>query len=375
MTSSSQTPALRGFQCAALGLACSAGIAAEVPSHWEALPGFPLPPGVAGAFGGIDNGALIVAGGSNFQPGPGEDLWAAPKLWRRERFVLVDPGSPGARWIPAGELREARGNGASASSPLGLVCLGGDDGKSLARQAFLLRWEEGVLQEIGLPDAPVPGACGAAAVIDRTVYYMAGQTGGGMETADSRLWALELPSAGAAPDGAWKECAPLPGPGRVFHAMIAQRCGEEVRLYVIGGRRSVAGPDGAPAVEPLREVFEYSPASDSWRRRADAPVAMMAAPAVPWGSSQVLVLGGDDGALMARTAEIKSDHPGFPRRAWVYDTVADAWADGGETPANQVASVAATDGRRIFLVAGEIKPRHRTTACWRITLPPARKPE
>ena len=369
-------PGLRGVRAAAVGLAWSAGMATGLTAglDWEPLPDFPLPPGVAGAFGGIDNGVLIVAGGSNFQPASGGDLWEAPKLWRREVFVLREPGTNAARWMAAGELPEPAGNGASAPSPCGLVCLGGESGGSPSRQAFLLRWDGSALQRQTLPDLPVPGTCGAVAVAGRTVYFLTGQTATGLETADSRLWRLELPEDGISFErSVWAACPPLPGPGRAFAALVAQHNGHETALYAIGGRCAAKLP-GEPA-EPLREVFEYLPGKDSWRRRADAPVAIMAAPVVPAGLSQILVLGGDDGALMTRTAELKSSHPGFPRRSFIYDTATDTWTEGAELPTNQVASVTGVADGMAFVATGEVKPRHRTTACWRITLPRPAQPD
>lgn len=333
--------------------------------QWNPLPAYPQEPGVAGAFGGLDQGVLIVAGGSNFQPRPGEDRWQAPKQWKKEVFVLPDPARSGASWQQAEDLSAPCGNGASAASPLGLVCVGGEDGVAPTQQAFLLRWEKGRIRQTALPDAPVAGSGGAAAVIGRTLYYTPGQTGPELASAVGQFWALELP------DGKWQECATPPGPGRAFASLVAQQNGEGTSLYWLGGRRAKEGADGKSGVEPLRDVYEYSPVANRWRRKADAPVPLMAAPAVAWGRGQILVLGGDDGALMARTAELKSDHPGFSRRAWKYDVQADRWEEAGSIPANQVASVVAAGREEIFLVSGEIRPRHRTTAAWRI-LPTAK---
>lgn len=360
---------LRSLVGASLALLAEGAFGSELPSlQWHSLPALPPAPGVAGAFGGMDNGALIVAGGSNFQPSADEDLWTAPKVWHRDCFILIDPCSAQARWIPAGQLSEPKGNGASVPSPCGLVCLGGESGALPTAGAFLLRWQDGALRQTNLPDLPVPGSCGAAAVIGRTVFYLAGQTGRGLETADPRLWSLELPADGKAFErSTWKECSPLPGAGRAFAAFVAQRGARETCLYAIGGRLMRAGEDGAGTVQPLREVFEYVPSQNLWRRRCDAPVAMMAAPVFALGSSKILVLGGDDGALLAKTELLKSSHPGFPRRGFVYDTIADRWSQAVELPVNQVAAVTGVDGDEMFLVTGETKPRHRTPAAWRIT--------
>ena len=365
---------LRVWSTAAILALCQTAFGTAAPDwRWLKLPPFPEPPGVAGAFGGMDNGALIVAGGSNFLPAAGEDLWAAPKVWHRKCFVLVQPGSDRPRWIAAGRLAEAKGNGASASSPCGLVCLGGENRAGALRQAFVLRWEGGKLKQRSLPDLPVPGACGAAAAIGRTVYFLTGQTGSSLGTADPRFWSLDLPAGPrSATQTKWTELAPLPGRGRAFAALVAQSNGKEVCLYAIGGRRSGSASRGTAAIEPLRDVYQYLPSENRWRRRSNAPTAIMAAPVVPLGASRILVLGGDDGRLASRVADLKSSHPGFAHRAYVYDTISDEWSGALPIPANQVASVAGSDAKNIFLAAGEIKPRHRTTAVWRITTNVAR---
>jgi len=335
---------------------------------WQPLPAYPQEPGVAGALGGLDQGILIVAGGSNFQSKPGEDLWQAPKQWKKEVFFLRNPGQAGAQWQPAEDLATPCGNGASAPSPMGLVCVGGEDGIAPTRQAFLLRWRDGRICKTDLPDAPAAGSAGAAAVIGRTVYYTPGQTGKGLDSASQEFWALDLP------DGKWRACANPPGPGRAFASLVAQHNGREKCLYWFGGRREKVAADGKIGVEPFRDVYEYSPAADRWLRRADTPVPMMAAPAVAWESGEILVLGGDDGAVGEKVAELKSSHPGFPRRAWRYDVRANRWEEAGTTPVNQVAAVVGATAKEIFLVSGEIRPRHRTTNAWRI-LPPSETQE
>ena len=306
----------------------------------------------------MDRGALMVAGGSWFAADAGTDPWTVSKTWGKDIFVLPEPANPRARWTLAGALPEPMGNGASAESPLGLVCLGGENGALPTRRAFLLRWEPGgQVSPVSLPEAPVAGAGGAAAVIGRTVYYTPGQSGKELESAVADFWALDLP------DGNWRRCASPSGPGRAYASLVAQDNGTEVCLYWFGGRRSKTGTKG---VEPLHDLYEYRPTADRWRRRADAPVPMMAAPAVAWNPGRILVLGGDDGAFFDRTAELKSAHPGFPRCAWSYEVRADRWEEVGETPANQVAAVVAAGPGEIYLVSGETKPRHRNPAVWSI---------
>ena len=52
----------------------------EFPSwRWSRLADLPIQPGVAGAFGAMDRGALMVAGGSWFAADAGTDPWTVSK--------------------------------------------------------------------------------------------------------------------------------------------------------------------------------------------------------------------------------------------------------------------------------------------------------
>ena len=54
--------------------------------QWSELPELPASTGAAGAFVGVHNGAVIVAGGANFPDAP---PWqGGKKIWRDDIFVL-----------------------------------------------------------------------------------------------------------------------------------------------------------------------------------------------------------------------------------------------------------------------------------------------
>ena len=57
--------------------------------EWSELPPLPDPIGRAGAFVGVSNDALIVAGGANFPDGRPWD--GHPKVWYADAFVLTAP--------------------------------------------------------------------------------------------------------------------------------------------------------------------------------------------------------------------------------------------------------------------------------------------
>ena len=123
------------------------GKASEV-LNWSALP--ELPPlegqaiqlGLAGAFSGIHNDALIIAGGANF-PRP---VWESNKVWHDDIYVLIKSGdsSPDEvtyRWITGFKFDKPIAYGSSVSTEHGVVCIGGCDAEKTYSDVFLLQWD------------------------------------------------------------------------------------------------------------------------------------------------------------------------------------------------------------------------------------------
>lgn len=119
-------------------------------AQWSRLPSFPAPEGearqegLAGAFAGFSNGALLVAGGVNF-PGAWANAeagrWYAhkglTKTWRREIYSLVGGG-----WRVAGQLPHGLAYGASFTTEEGVLVVGGEDSDMAARtELHLIRWD------------------------------------------------------------------------------------------------------------------------------------------------------------------------------------------------------------------------------------------
>lgn len=109
-----------------------------------ALPGEDPQEGLAGAYAGFSNGALIVAGGVNFPGARGNaeaGKWYAhkglAKTWRADVYARV-----GGAWKVAGRLPHGLAYGASFSADDGLLVVGGEDGALAARtEVFLVRWD------------------------------------------------------------------------------------------------------------------------------------------------------------------------------------------------------------------------------------------
>ncbi|MCC6679768.1 MAG: sodium/solute symporter, partial [Phycisphaeraceae bacterium] len=234
-----------------------------------------------------------------------------------------------------------------------------------------------------LPPLPQPCANGAAAILGNVVYLAGGQSGAGLESAMDNFWSLDL-SQMDKPGGelAWKQVPTWPGPTRAFNLTVMQHNGFDNCIYVISGRRQQAGVEGNAGMTPLTDMYEFNPttyagklkrgateqeaAEAAWIQRPDVPASVMAGTAAAIGQSNIFVFSGDDGSLFAKADELRDEHPGFPKRTWTYNTITNTWVSAGESPANQVTTPAVQWGKDIIIAAGEVRPRVRTAAVWKI---------
>ncbi len=329
--------------------------------EWSELPPLPNPLGVAGPFAGTHGDVLIVAGGANF-PQP---VWENAKVWHDQIHVLA-PSADGFQWLNGGQLPRASAYGASVSTPDGLVCIGGNDASRTFDDVFLLHWDDANqrIQTTSYPSLPESCAFGAATLIDEVIYMAGGQRGSSLETAMTNFWSLDLSTRDDPEKFRWQTLPAWPSPSRAFNLTVHQHNGFEDCVYILSGRRQ-DGPN-ATDTQFLTDVWEYSPAMNRWRRRADVPRCVMAGTGIGSGQSHILVLGGADGSLFFQSDELKDEHPGFPRQALAYHTITDTWIQAGSVPSNQVTTVATEWKGAIVIPSGEVRPRVRSPQVWSI---------
>lgn len=357
--------------------------------EWSELPALPDALGVAGPVVGVHNDALIVGGGANFPVAEGEDLWEVSKVWHDDAWVLVrekdEDGKPSGelRWIDGFKLDRPVGYGACVSMKSGVACLGGCDANETFDECFIISWdpETEKLTQSELPSLPQPCAFGSAAVMGGYIYIAGGMSGSSLDTAMNNFWRLKIESPGVFAE-AWEVLPAWEGPTRAVNITVAQHNGFNDCVYVISGRRQREGTDDVAGIECLTDVYEFNPTrfdatlnnpatgeytgESPWRQRADVPACVMAGSAVAIGQSHVFVLSGADGSLLTKAAELKDDHPGFPRRTWAYHTITDTWVDSGASPSNQVTTPPVKWDDQVIIASGEIRPRVRTTTVWAI---------
>lgn len=335
----------------AMSGAVSAGAADGSPARevlvWSQLP--PLPPapgqaeqiGVAGAFAGVHNDALIVAGGANFPRGlPWETLadgFSPPKVYHKNIFVLVKvneggqgeqtaegkdvDGSQRYKWIDSElQLDQPWSYGVSIPTAEGLVCLGGEwkDTENyvtvphLSQSVFVLKWDaktqtlERTNKLVGADESPdeveplaeLPSAVygmGGARVGDR-IYLCGGGTASGATT---NFWMLDLSKKKDGRDFGWKVLPAWPGPPRFYPIVAAQSDGTDDCLYLFSGRN--VQPD--EPTELLTDAYKYNPKTEEWTRLPDiapageTPRCVMAGTGIASGVNHILIFGGADGKL------------------------------------------------------------------------------
>uniref|UniRef100_A0A7C2NWY5 Galactose oxidase n=1 Tax=Schlesneria paludicola TaxID=360056 RepID=A0A7C2NWY5_9PLAN len=338
---------------------------------WSELPPLPDTVGLAGAFVGVSNGALLVAGGANFPDG--RPWGGAKKVWHDEIYVLTDPRG---KWSVAGtRLPRPLGYGISADTAQGVLCIGGSDVDRHYADCFLLTWTGNDVRISPVASLPKPLANGCGTRAGHAVYVAGGTDTPAATVCSPACYSLDLTPESPA---AWQWTRRPTWPGLERMLAVAGSVGTD--FYLIGGLRLKPGPEGpSERIKPfLRDAYRYSPGDNGqdgvWRRLADLPAPRAAgpSPALEIRPHQLALFGGDDGS---RGVELRDQHPGFPPDIFVYHADADEWTRTGSLPAKIVGNpvtdpaasvwapvttgVARWNGR-IVIPTGEARPGVRT---------------
>jgi len=356
--------------------------------------------GVSGAFAGVANDEVLVAGGCNFPDTPAAE--GGQKVFYTDIYALSLAKLNGGYdtsfgWERIGSLPCALAYGASVTTPEGVVCLGGTaNGQKSENFAALLTLDKGnAVVSRDLPPLPKSLDNFAAAYGDGFIYVAGGLHNGLPNRKAYRLkWPLPASWFESQTGAAWEELPDVPGPARVQPAAAVQKGALASNFYLLGGfdpryRKAVANG-----------VY-YDPRKGEWFATSLMDGALVGASALPSGAAHVLCFGGvnkdifeaalERNALIADTtttadqlAQLRDEAYAYMTQepAWykfrssilVYHTVTDSWAELFDSPliaraGAAVVPLAAPSGALSALViGGEEKPGVRSTDATRVDI-------
>ena len=346
--------------------------------NWRIVGRLPEPSiGVAGAFAGISNEVLIVAGGANFPDG--EPWKGGVKKYHSSIFVYKK--GPELQLISQDkELEKNCAYGASVSTAQGLICIGGENENGPLQDVFLLSWDASAQQveQKPLPDLPIPLSNLSASLIGNKVYVAGGEN---KVLVCKQMFSLDLSAA----NPQWTSLPDLPQ--ALSHAvLVAQSNGEYPCLYLLGGR--TRQPSGISTLH--NSTYQYDPKKKIWTvlkpigTLADTTIKLSAALGVAQGATSILLFGGDRGTVFTQIEQLNAGiaqsktavektslqthkealldaHPGFSKEVFLFNTVTKVWAKVGDLPYAPVTTTAFKWGEDIYIPSGEIRPGTRTT--------------
>jgi N-acetylneuraminic acid mutarotase len=321
--------------------------------EWRRLPDLPDPVGRKGMYGGVSEGHVVLAGGSNF---PVAQASGGAKQFHREIFVWEIGAASGEPWRKAAsELPETLGEGATVSTPRGVVCVGGNNGTTEVASVFLLRYNRQTrdVERTTLPELPAKTALAGADEFDGWVYVAGGLgAGGSLRT----FWRLNIARALAAPaTAAWETLPPLRVAARYGCFLTAVTTAEGPRFIFGGG---IAGP-ARSQLDYLRDVAWYDPAAGRWRRGAGMPRGAVAGATLALDGGRMLLLGGSDGHDFERMRQLGERYR-LPNDVLLYEAETDRWTTVGTMPVGVTSATVVKVPDGWIVAGGEHSPGLRT---------------
>jgi SSS family solute:Na+ symporter len=333
----------------------------------ETLDDPTLREGLAGNFFGKQGSWFLMAGGSSFPEGkPWEN---GVKQYSDRVFVFSQQADGTFRVVYEGnDLPVALAEGSYASLPGGLLCMGGQTPEGITGEVWLLSFDGASITATEYPPLPTPVKHSTATVIGSRVYLLGGELADG--SSSSQFLVLDLNNLAVG----WKRLPDFPVPVS-GSAIASQQDGEEVSLFVFGGRAK----NNNDITTFYSSVYHFRPSAGTWNQKQnmqikngpELPLAMATASSV--GGSHILLYGGDNGTIFnqveaainsgegAKRDSLQSTHPGFNNKILLYNTITDAWFEAGETNNPPVAVTAdVSDGSNVYIASGEIRPGVRS---------------
>ncbi|MCU0457777.1 MAG: sodium/solute symporter [Bacteroidales bacterium] len=385
------------FLCAVLSLITARFSFAENPANQDreryvfekfgelpALDDGKLNPGVAGAFSGIIDQYLVIAGGANF---PDKRPWEGGiKRFHDEIYICSTDGAKNEWKVYKDAFTRELAYGISVTLPDGILCIGGTDAERTYANVFLMKFDGIGFTFEEWPSLPVPLSNMAGAYIDGRIYIAGGVEDAVYPSSTSSFFMLDTGNRSKG----WVALPTWPGPPRAYAVAAGQSDGFDRCLYLFSGRNISPGKPW----EVLNDGYVYNPRLSTWKKLDDSggPVfPVMAGSAVPVGANHIMLVGGTDGILALQQRELErisadletrnntgiftdsindlksrvllmqENHPGFSREILLYHTITNTVINKGEAPYNiPVTTNIIKAGNSFIITSGEVRPGVRT---------------
>ena len=314
---------------------------------WGEAKNLPVKEGLSNIIAGVSNGALIIAGGSNFnQP----IQQGGEKRVYDQIYVSTDANK--MNWKPVGKLPGPLANAAVISLNEGLLVIGGTDGQKPSDKVFLLRWnsKSGKVEiDSSFATLPVPLSSLSGAKIGNSIFIAGGQSSDSQP--QKNFYCLELGEEGSAGNQQWKSLPAWPGIARFGATMLAQSNGEYPCLYLIGGK-------GANSY--LKDAFSYDPRNNKWKKVAALPRPALFSSSIGMGQTHIVMFSGSDGHDTDKAISLKGDYH-MVNDVMAYHTITNTWIKLKNIPTGVAGATAIRWNNKVMLVGGELRPGVRTS--------------
>jgi len=346
---------LPGIVLCLTAILCFTGCKGNEPTgketiSWEELSELPIAEGLGGAFAGVSNGALIVAGGVSFSDA--SELESENKVWHDSIYILTDESQ--SSWLTGFKLDQPLAYGASVSTGKSLILIGGRNGQINSDRVTQLTWNlesQTIIQE-SLPPLPQTLSLTDASLIGAKLYVAGGQTADDFVSLEKVFWSLDLDKL----ESGWKILEPWQGPARRNAIVISQNIGDNEYLFIMGGESLVQDDRGKFYSETLNDCYRYTLRERKWERIAYSPYPIADAPAIKYGQSHILVFGGSD----PKPLVLGAPDPASSAPLLAYHTITNKWVEEGKIPLNVISAEAVNWKDGVVLTGGETGPANST---------------
>lgn len=314
---------------------------------WNETKELPVKEGLSNAIAGTSNGALIIAGGSNFS-GPIQE--GGQKNIHDRIFITTDAST--MRWTEAGRLPLPLANAAVVQLDEGLLVMGGISDEGTSDRVFLLRFDPvagKVVIDSAFPKLPVPLSSPAGARLGSHVYIAGGQNVDNQP--QQTFWRLDIGADGSAGTRQWRQLSAWPGTARFGAAMVTQSNGEYDCLYLFGGK----GTEGY-----LKDAFSYDAKRNKWKALEPLPRPALFSAATGLGQTHIVLFSGSDGHDADKAIELKDNYH-MTAEVLAYHTITNTWIKLNDVPRGVAGATAIRWHNKLLLAGGELRPGVRTS--------------